>query len=332
MSDEIDPVRPDLLGYLLRALEEEERIQVERQLQNSPRLRRELRELQSRLQPLEALGEEEALGPDLAERTCDFIFLGADSEKAAPAAWGEATRVVSLGRWTLADAVVVAGVVVVAAGLFFPAIAASRFSAQRAVCENNLRQLGYALAVYTDLSPGGRFPFVPENGNRSFVGIVGPTLADLQLIDNPRIWLCPSSPMSESGAPWTMPALADIDRAAGTTLRQFQRQASGSYGYTLGVIEHGTYSAPRDLSRPYFAILADAPAIYLPERRSDNHAGRGQNVLFEDGHIRFLVGPLSDGDHPYLSRRGYVEPARDGFDSVIGSSFTKPLLPELMTP
>lgn len=331
MPEETDPIRPDLLGYLLGALDDEERAQIERQLEHSPRLRRELRDLEARLEPLASPGDEVDAPFDLAQRTCDFVFQGADEEKVVSAsAWGHDNLIAGLGRWTLADAVVVAAVMIVAAGLFFPAIAASRFSAQRAICENNLRQLGYALAVYTDLSPDGRFPAVPESGNRSFVGIVGPTLVEMQLVDDPRIWLCPSSPLSANHATWKIPALTDIDRATGATLRQYQREGSGSYGYTLGVFENGKLRAPRDQSRPYFAVLADAPAIYLPERRSDNHAGQGQNVLFEDGHIRFLDGPLSFGDHPYLSRRGYVEPARDGFDSVIGGSFTTPLLPELM--
>ena len=53
---------------------------------------------------------------------------------------------------------------------------------------------------------------------------------------------------------------------------------------------------------------------------------RGQNVLLEDGHIQFLrdmPGPEYP-DHPFLSRRGLVEPGRDSYDAVIGSSFERP--------
>ena len=59
----------------------------------------------------------------------------------------------------------------------------------------------------------------------------------------------------------------------------------GSYGYCIGYVDQGVYQPTRNLGRPGFAIMADAPCEDRPGRQSDNHGGRGQNVLFEDGHV-----------------------------------------------
>ena len=151
-------------------------------------------------------------------------------------------------------------------------------------------------------------------------------LIELQLIEDASVFVCPSSPLSRNRASWHVPTPAEIDRARGYVLRQLQRQAFGSYGYSLGVIDRGKYLPPRNETRPYFALIADAPSLHLPGRRSVNHGMRGQNVLLEDGHIQFLrdmPGPEYP-DHPFLSRRGLVEPGRDSYDAVIGSSFERP--------
>ena len=66
-------MREDLLGYLLDALDEEERLQVERALEDDPTLREQLLELQRQIDPLEEeLGDYEP--PDgLAQITCERV-------------------------------------------------------------------------------------------------------------------------------------------------------------------------------------------------------------------------------------------------------------------
>ena len=67
-------------------------------------------------------------------------------------------------------------------------------------------------------------------------------------------------------------------------------------------------------------------AFHRPGRQSDNHAGYGQNVLFEDGHVQFLVTCKTDCDNVFLSERNLVEAGRHPDDSVIGHSTAAPLL------
>lgn len=70
----ITPSRADLLGYLLGALEVEERQQVEQCLQAQPDLHRELQRIKAKLRPLQACQRPPAeLPTGLARRTCEIV-------------------------------------------------------------------------------------------------------------------------------------------------------------------------------------------------------------------------------------------------------------------
>jgi hypothetical protein len=109
-------------------------------------------------------------------------------------------------------------------------------------------------------------------------------------------------------------------------LVKLQRTLGGSYGYTLGYVIDGRYCTPRHRGRISFALLGDSPSLHLLGGQSDNHGGRGQNVLFEDLHVQFL--PTYTGvdlrDNLFRNRSGYVEAGLDEADSVIASSFVRP--------
>ena len=65
-------------------------------------------------------------------------------------------------------------------------------------------------------------------------------------------------------------------------------------------------------------MVADVAGSTGSQRASANHAGFGQNVLFEDGSVRFLRNPqTSTNDLLYLSERGRMELGRNPEDSVI---------------
>jgi hypothetical protein len=95
----------------------------------------------------------------------------------------------------------------------------------------------------------------------------------------------------------------------------------GDYGYPLGYVENGRYRGTRNLRRPYFAIVADAPSVDLPDYRSLNHLGYGQNVLFENCRVIFLRLPRPAGypDHFYVNDTGIVAAGRHRDDSVIAA-------------
>jgi hypothetical protein len=111
-----------------------------------------------------------------------------------------------------------------------------------------------------------------------------------------------------------MPELASMTKA--------QREAvadrlSGSYGETLGYTEDGKiYRIQRNQHRPEFAVASDLPGEHAAN--SPNHGGRGQNVLFEDGHIKHMLSAVTgSGDNIYLNGRNELGPGIDENDAVI---------------
>ena len=148
-------MRDDLLGYLLGALEPEERNSVEECLAGQPELRRELDALDRALCLLKV--DKGHCDPPLglADRTCEFVVLKATAISTAARPTGTPSR------WSIADFVVAAGIFLAASMLIFPALGQSRRAARVAQCQDNMRDMGVALAGYSQAN-GGYFPLIPE--------------------------------------------------------------------------------------------------------------------------------------------------------------------------
>ena len=322
-------MREQLLGYLLGALDDGEHDQIEQMLEKDQHLRQQLRWLDAQLEPLRSDRFQQAPPPGLAARTCAAIESH-QQEHRAVAARSQMAMMRDRppgSRWTLNDAMAAAGVIVAASLLFFPAIASSRYQSRLAVCQNNLRQLGQVLGDYSDRHDG-YFPNVPPAGNRSVAGIYAPLLKDAELLTDDTMVICPSSTLAGEKDRWVgVPTLEEFDRARGPALISFQRNMGGSYGYHWGHLSEGVYRPTRNLGRSHFALMSDSPNPNLAGRRTANHGSRGQNVLFEDGCVRFIVDccPEHSGDNFFHSDRGLVEPGCHVDDSVIVDSIT-PLL------
>lgn len=323
----------DLFGYLLNAIDEPEHQRIEEALKKDPQLQRQLEDLRKNLSGLDATSGDFEPPAGLTQRTCELVEAHKESQLVTPA--GERRRSSRLGRmsqergasarsWSMADAVVVAGIFVVTSMLFFPAIANSRYRSRIAGCQFNLQHTGHALAEYSEVN-GGVLPQIPTSGNRSVAGIYAPILAEGHFLDDTRVLICPGSRLASQSAEWQLPTCAELDRAQGRQLVSLQRAAGGSYGYTLGYLKDGQYRAPRRKGRANFAIMSDAPSLHLEERRSDAHGGRGQNVLFEDNHIEFVVDCVAY-DALFVNRDGLASPGLDENDSVIARSSMRPFL------
>ena len=97
----------------------------------------------------------------------------------------------------------------------------------------------------------------------------------------------------------------------------------GSYGYHIGHFNsQGELVGTRNLGRTTFALISDAPNMLLPGFQSDSHGRRGQNVLFEDMQVRFLVSPKvsPSGGNIFTNDVGLVAPGLHRDDSVIAPS------------
>jgi len=333
-----------LLGYLLGSLDPSEHEEIAQRLRRDPRLREELEHLEVLVARLKAMRLDRAAPPDLAQRVCDHVeahdrqygLRQCGSRQYGSRQCGSASAerrtwaAPQTRRWTVTDALVAAGVLVVGAALLLPVIANSRYLAQLAACQNNLRQLGTALHEYSELHEG-RFPQVPAQGKLAVAGMYAPILKEHELIPESRVVLCPGSSLAqdlaERGDPFEVYSCGELESANGMRFELLRNSLGGSYAYTIGFVSDGVYYSTRNRGRSHFPILADAPAAIAAAMQSPNHGGRGQNVLFEDMHVRFVRGCTADDcdDHIFLNRNGVVEAGLDVDDAVLAPSGVSPL-------
>jgi hypothetical protein len=299
-------------------------------------LQGELATLARALEPLEMAAGHIEPPVGLAERTCEFVarrtmvvaLAGADGF--AGEDLRHSTRW-SLADWRLADWAVAAGIFLAATMIFFPAVSHSRYSARLAACQDNLRRIGVALAQYSGLHKE-YFPEVPAEGNLAAAGIYAPILVHDQLLTDPRVLICPGSELADQGGKFHIPTLEELSKARGEeNLASLQRSMGGSYGYHLGYVSNGHAQPMKNLQRPTFGLMADAPRPLeaepgsLPVAPSSHHGGMGQNVLFEDGHVGYLTTSKAAGrDEIYVNDHGQVAAGLHRDDAVIAGSGTRP--------
>ena len=320
-------IREQLIGYVLGALEASELRAVEQQIERDPQWRAELAEVQKALEPLVDTYQEFDPPPDLVQKTCQFVQQESERLQVVRPCRPEAvleggfdTR----SRWRLADWVVVGGICLAAAALFFPAILNSRLSARIAYCQNNLRELGLALTQFSEATHERFFPAVAIEGNRAFAGIYAPILSNNGYISDSNLVICPASSVAQEHENNRIPTVEEIDRARGDRILILQRQAGGSYAYTVGYLDNGKHCTARNQGRTYYAIMADAPSL---DWNGPTH-GNGVNVLYEDMHVKLIVNcgnPIA-GDDPYRNFLGRPEAGVHCDDAVVAASFSPPLL------
>jgi prepilin-type processing-associated H-X9-DG protein len=313
----------NLIGHVLRALDESTQAEVDLRLRSDPQARHRLEEVRLALEPLAADKDDYPPPPGLAIRTIARIaeYCCLDLPHAPPAA----SRVSPRSWWRRADFLVAASLLIVAVGLGLPALLQLRNStsgAAMAECQNNLRVFSVALQTYRDVHR--QFPSVVVERPRDAAGMVAPLLVSAGVLSNPASVRCPGSNMPT--APMT------LDQARALPPEEFFRQAGRiipSYAYSLGHRdEDGNYLGPvlpEGLQASAFALMSDCPPLN-GLGNSTNHGGRGQWVLFADGHVRFVnlrtVGIARDDI--YLNKANRVAAGLDPLDTVLGSSDAKP--------
>jgi hypothetical protein len=323
------PSRDQLLGYLLGALERAEQERIDAELDQNDALRAEMRRLQvcvSRL-GLDSHPQQFDPPPGLAQKTCELVAARAESSAVTPASRTTERAVEPQRRFTWSDLLVAAAALIVAAALFFPSLEYSRFNAQVAVCQNQLRFIGAGLQEFSDRQPDHGFPGPEPSGPRAAAGVIAPVLVSHQLVTDSRVFLCPSSPAKRLAGKFHVPLLDELDQLSGPDLAAAQRLMGGDYGYNMGYVSDGKLLRACNFRRDQYILVADAPSDYQPGRVSANHRGRGQNVLYEDGHVQFLPQLPSPKllDDPYHNREGWVAAGLDRDDAVLGASADRPM-------
>ena len=183
-----------------------------------------------------------------------------------------------------------------------------------------------------------RLPQVAESGPEAFAGMYALRLDDAGLLFDPMSRWCPSADLPEvtpEESPLisveVLPPVAALREVPVDDLKRIQRLAGGHYAYNLGVVDASGYSAPRNESRGTFAIMAAAPVGYqihpgqTPTLRF-SHGGRGLNVLYEDGAVRFIEIRSLDSmpDNPLINHRGESEAGVNIDDASLSPSWRPP--------
>lgn len=320
-------MRERLVSYLLGDLPKDDARRLEEEVEASPELRQQLERLR------ECLLDEEDPGPrgrtgvprGLADRTADSVHdlvLGLESTDTA----GSGSR----RSFSLVDGGVTVGVVVALGMMLLPALQESREASRRVACQANLVDLYKSLTLYAN-AHHGLYPFVQPGEN---AGIFTVRLADGGFIDRRRLAeqvVCPSSDLASrvSGGKTRVliPRESDLRRLSAAALAAARRMMGGSYAYRLGYLDGPLYRpvAVNESSRS--PLLSDAPHPTACGRwQSLNHAGRGQNVLFDDGAVSYQVScmlPAVD-DNFFVNARGEPAAGRRWDDTVLVRSEVTP--------
>ena len=329
-------MRPDLMGYLLGALDGPEQERLKQQIDSDPQLQAQLEQLERTLAPMETMRWQEPAPVGLADRTCALVSSHIEKTKVQAqrleqvdrsALWGQVQRT----GWRLVDVAVAAGIVVATSMMFFPAIANSRYLARLTNCQNNLRHFGVALPAWADRS-SGKLPYIePRDPKTGVAGFYAPQLMTAGYVTEHNRFLCPSSNLAKQRNIFVVPSIKTIQIADGQRLVVLQRRMGGSYTYGLGHMANGKHRATVMRGRSYFPVMSE-------QRGSTGgtvpHGTRGINVLFEDGHLKFIVIRPAPGkptvmnpelDQMFVNDQGMIAAGLSEEDAVLAPSWVRPI-------
>ncbi|HVS34323.1 MAG TPA: hypothetical protein VMS17_02010 [Gemmataceae bacterium] len=316
-----------LLGYLLDALDRDERRSVEAHLRGHPEAHARLKELGRLVTPLAADADAPEPPGRLVEATLTHIMAASCRQLPAappmPRQAGAPRR--SLRR---ADLVVAGLILFVAAGLSAAWLGRQWHDYRVLACQNNLHKLWTALHVYNDQHPerGGAFPCVEAAPPHNFAGVFMSELADAGALGPDATTVCPA----RSGPAAAPCSLAELDAMARNQPCEYQariRELGGDYAYTLGYRQGDDVVGLSRACGDLLPILADRPSD-AGRGNSPNHGGAGQNVLYIGGEVRWCNGPNVgvDGDDIYRNLHFQVLAGQHEFDTVLGASDASPCL------
>ena len=351
------PSQEDLLGYVLGALDAQEERDLQEQIDAKPEIEEQLLELRHAMSPMESLTfGDTGSRPGLARRTCELVanlnkhgkqelfgesdadsdLLGstdsdpiremfddapAEDAKLEPASSSSFSfsrmtdRLVHPGSWSRVDMLACVAIMAIFASILMPAISQSRFNSRIVSCQRNLTQVGSAMLVYSNINSRNFINVSGANNVAMNAGLFAPVLKDSGLIEDDSLFACAGRLEPE---PLRIPSIQQIRAAEGPQLGELMRRMGGHFGYSLGFLhEDGNYSAPRNDGSAHTIVIADMPSADLPGRGSDNHAGKGQNCFFADGHVEFVSTHTIGNDAIYENDLGIVGPGIGEHDNVI---------------
>ncbi|MEX2139515.1 MAG: hypothetical protein WD894_09660 [Pirellulales bacterium] len=331
-------MRNELLGYLLGALETNERAKVENELASDDRLRSEMELLRRGLTPLEADGDRFDPPIGLARRTIEFVFLRLALQAEGPAAnepavtrpqsnWSD--QPAPTRRWRMVDISVAAGILVAALSVVVPAIIQSRANTQRLACQDRMKSTYSGIAKYADLH-NGKLPIATVSaGFDGKAGIYAPLLRQAGYLEQEESVLCPGSELASevAGEAYRVPSIEELRKASGLELNRLIRRMGGSYAFAIGYRENGRYRTLVMRPGANFPLMADLPGEN--GKPIGHHGGCGRNVLTADGRIVYIPTCCwGTRDNLFANDDGEVDAGTSKHDNVLTPSDRGPRVSE----
>jgi hypothetical protein len=309
----------EMIDYVLGQVDGAERERLERVLRDDAEQAARVERLRQAMYRLLDDGTPFEHPPDLAQRTVTFVARNRRRSRTI----ADYVPVRVPFRW--ADLAVAAGIFVAGVLTLLPAVQRSRERMNQAGCVFNLQQLGNSLGQYATINQF--MPYPPQHRGNAPAGSFASMLHDAGVLDDAKLLDCPCN----GPCPHTSHELVgfdDLERIRRTDPARYQRMVSFDYAYNIGY--HHTPQHPGPLNFQHSSqipVLADQPnhdGQWIKEGNSQNHAGRGQNVLFGDGTVRwFRTRRVSATDRDlYLNEDRQPRPGLHERDSVLVPSHT----------
>ena len=176
--------------------------------------------------------------------------------------------------FTLIELLVVIAIIGILAGILLPVLSRARESARKTQCMSNIKQIGMGLIMYANENneafPQDTTTVVARPAMRSLNVIY-----DTYVSDN-KVFNCPSDT--------TVTGATNAGMSVSTANDSFD-QDECSYGYDYTHIQNDDADVALAADRP--------PATPSATANSANHNGRGQNIVYVDGHVEFIISPLA---------------------------------------
>ena len=318
-------MRENLIGYLIDALEPEDRQSIERSLDSSDTgssLRSDLTIIRKAFGPLAIDREPLVSPPGLTARTMRFI--AARPELLPRPMSPESSLRIEPNRNLWIDRMLLTAIALAASVLIGPLLMDLISDSRLTQWEGKITKTSHALEGY--VQSHRQLPTPDSTGPLSRAGWYAPVLvSEHRLIADDGTLVCPGSDLDRRRHLIT-PTTEELRSAIGTDrFDDLVRDMGGDLGYTLGHRDQdGLLQPVASQNRSHHPIMADRPSLNLESSR--NHFGGLHYILFEDGHYeRKLLERLhDDDDHLYKNHDGQAAAGKNPEDAVIGASETQP--------
>lgn len=189
--------------------------------------------------------------------------------------------------FTLIELLVVITIIAILAGILFPVFARAREKGRSAACQSNLKQIGLAMAMYREDYDLINVPGPDQGFTLSWAVLLKP------YHKNTQIFTCPSRARWEIGPTINCPADAGCVQSGSyvmAVLVETQSNRSGT-GWHDSDIEDPSKTlividAPDNADQLSKTIIDQGG--YDPTDRDLNRHFDGINVLWYDGHVKYM--------------------------------------------